>query len=91
MSSQDHRMLLYLVALHQHIIDIDFHVMTNPVFEDLFDKMLVIDSRILQAEGHDYAVVHLSVGDEGCLLFIFQHHPDFTIPRGVHEPKHPVP
>lgn len=56
------------MVLHQHVIDVYFHVMSNLVTKDFVDELLVGGSSILQAEEYNFVAVQPLVSDEHHLL-----------------------
>lgn len=50
-------MLLHPLTFHQHIIDIELHIIVDLVLEDFVDEVLISSSYILQAKVHDLVVV----------------------------------
>ena len=79
-------MVCSLETLHQHVIYIYFHILSDLYFEDLIDEPLVGGSGVFQTEGHYFVAVYALIGYEGCMLLIFWCHLDLIIPNeGIYE------
>ena len=79
-------MVLFFLALNEHVIDIYFHVPPNLFAEHLVYQSLVCGPRILQSKGHDPVAVETLAGDQGCLFLIFLGHLYLVVPgKCVHE------
>lgn len=78
--------ILCFKIFYQHVVDIDFHRISELLGEHLVDEPLVSCSRILQLERHDPIAVCSSIYVECRFLVIIRVHHDLVITReGVHE------
>lgn len=85
-------MLISLVTFYQNVIDVNFHIMANLIFEDLVDEILVSSSNVLQPKGNDFIIVQHPVSDEGHLLLILRCHFDLVVAQEyIHEAENLVP
>lgn len=81
-------MVGFFEALGEHVIDVDFHISINLVFENLIHQVLVGDSCILQTKRHHFIVVNTFVDHDGDILLILGSHPDLVVsPEGIHKAK----
>ena len=68
-------MLFLVQALHQHIIYINFHIMSNLWTKHIVHQPLISCPPIPQTEGHHRLVKQALTGNEGRLLLIHLIHP----------------
>jgi len=63
-------MVRMLDALHQHVIDVYLHGISNLIFDHTIDHPLEGGSRILQFEGHDLVAEDYPTSYESSLVLI---------------------
>lgn len=64
--------IIYMIprgaALDQHIIYVDFYVMTNLVFKDFIHQLLIDHSYILQIKRHHFVIEQTTVNNKSYLF-----------------------
>ena len=63
-------MIGYLVALHYHVIYVDFNILAQLRFKHLIHQPLISGPYIFQAEGHYLVMVVSSGSNKSCLFLI---------------------
>ena len=63
-------MIGYLLALHYHVIYVDFNILSQLGFKHLSHHPLIGGPYIFQAEGHYLVMVVFSGSNKGCLFLI---------------------
>lgn len=53
----------------------------DEIFEDQVDHSLEGGSSVLQTKGHNFTTVYPLIGDEGCLVLIWQVHLDMVVSK----------
>ena len=79
-------MLLFVQALYQHIIYINFHISPNLWTKHMIHQPLISYPRILQPKGQHLVTKQTLASNERCLLLIYLVHPYLIVTwKGVHE------
>lgn len=66
-------------ALDEHVVNVDLHILTNLVFENLIDQSLIDSSCIFQIKRCYFITINTFFDDERCILLILGSHPYLAI------------
>ena len=84
--------MINLLAFHQHIVYIHFHVVDDLILENLIGKVVVSGLHILQLERHNFTAVKPFIENEGHLQLILEYYFNLVVTQEhIHEAKHVVP
>ena len=71
---------IYLNALDQHAINVDFHIEPNLIFEYLIDEALVSGFYIFQPKRYHFIVIQIFISCKRSLLHVFKYHSNLIVP-----------
>ena len=74
------------MALDEHVIHVNLHVVADLVLKYLIDELLVDCPDVLQPERYDPISIQPPVDDEHYLLLVMWYHFDLVVPKeGIHK------
>ena len=74
------------LALYEHVVDIDLHIMIDLVLEDFIDQSLICSPDIFETKRHDFVAVQAFVSDKCRLLLILRCYLDLVVAEeSIHE------